>query len=982
MRAQHRFRLTFLRRGRVQLPAYQQEARLPPAEQVRLHALPPELAMPPYPPPAFRPQRRRVAPPGPCGMPTAARCPGLRARSRASTQEPRNRMSRLLNDAGSVAAQAAPRAVRLAEYAPPDFLVDTVDLAFELDAAATTVRSRLALRRNPAARDGMAPLRLNGEALTLLRVALNGETLGANQYRIEHDALIIPDLPDSATLELDTRIAPKDNTELSGLYTSNGSFFTQCEAEGFRRITYFPDRPDVVARYTVTVTADKARCPVMLSNGNPGPIQDLGDRHRITWTDPHPKPCYLFALVAGDLVSVQDSFTTRSGRGVRLGIWVRRGDEDRCAHAMRSLKTSMKWDEDVFGLEYDLDVFNIAAVSDFNMGAMENKGLNVFNTKCVLARPETATDGDYQGIESVIAHEYFHNWTGNRVTCRDWFQLSLKEGLTVYRDQEFSADQGSRAVKRIGDVRALRAAQFREDAGPLAHPVQPDSYVAIDNFYTATVYNKGAEVIRMMATIIGVESFRCGMDLYFARHDNQAVTIDDFVQAMQDASCVDLRRFRRWYHQAGTPTVTATDHYDAAARRYTLTLRQHTAPTPGQPDKHPMVIPVAMGLLDPSGGELPTRLAGEAEAHRGTRVLLLESADQDFVFEHVPAPPVASLLRGFSAPVKLAGVPRERLRFLAAHDTDPFVRWESGQQYAAALLLAQVPAWRRGEPLPLDTALLDALTATLALGERGDAAFAAEALSLPGETFLADQMDVADVDAIHAVREATRMAIGRRLGPALLGAYQRLADAGEYRIDGASIGRRALRNTCLGYLVAAGDGDGVRLAKAQFDAGGNMTDELAALIVLAGEDCAEREPALAGFHARWRHDALVLDKWFAIQAMSMRAGTLDAVRALVRHADYDPRNPNRVRAVVGSFAAGNPVRFHDASGGGYRFLADTIIALDPMNAQVAARMVSPLGQWRRVDAERQALMRAELRRIQDTPHLSRNTGEMVGKSLG
>ncbi len=787
----------------------------------------------------------------------------------------------------------------------------------------------------------------------------------------------------TATLEIDTRIAPKDNTELSGLYTSNGSFFTQCEAEGFRRITWFPDRPDVMARYTVTITADKAQCPVMLSNGNPGAVEDAGGgRHRVTWTDPHPKPSYLFALVAGDLVSVKDRFVTRSGRSVDLGIWVRRGDEDRCAHAMRSLKTSMKWDEDVFGLEYDLDVFNIAAVSDFNMGAMENKGLNVFNTKYVLARPETATDGDYQGIESVIAHEYFHNWTGNRVTCRDWFQLSLKEGLTVYRDQEFSADQGSRAVKRIGDVRVLRAAQFREDAGPLAHPVQPDSYLAIDNFYTATIYNKGAEVIRMMATIIGRDAFRRGMDLYFQRHDNQAVTIDDFVQAMQDASGVDLQRFKLWYHQAGTPTVTVSDRYDAGSRRYTLTLQQQTAPTPGQPDKQPLVIPVAMGLLGPGGEELPTRLAGEAQAQPGTRVLRLDSAQQDFVFEDVPAQPVPSLLRGFSAPVRLAGVPQERMRFLAAHDTDLFVRWDAGQQYATALMLGQIAAWRRGEAPSADPALVDGLAATLALGETGDAAFAAEALSLPTETFLADQMEVADIDGIHAVREAMRSAIGKALAPALRGAYDRLADAGEYRIDGVSIGRRALRNVCLAYLVASGDAGGVRLAKAQFDAERNMTDVLAALAVLSGEDGPEREEALAAFHAKWRQDALVLDKWFAIQAMSKRPGTLESVRALSRHADFDLRNPNRVRALVGSFAAGNPAAFHDASGGGYRFLADTIIALDPQNPQVAARMVSPLGQWRRVDADRQRLMQAELRRIQEVPKLSRNTAEMVTRSLG
>ena len=647
-------------------------------------------------------------------------------------------------DANSVPPQTAPHETRLADYQPPAFLIDTVDLAFDLDEAATQVRSRMTLRRNPASADSAAPLSLDGEAVTLVRVMLDGAELGANRYVLADGKLLIPDMPDTATLEIEARIAPKDNTELSGLYTSNGSYFTQCEAEGFRRITYFPDRPDVMARFTTTITADKARVPVMLSNGNPGVIEEVGNgRHRVVWTDPHPKPCYLFALVAGDLVAVKDSFTTRSGRHVDLGIWVRRGDEDRCAHAMRSLKTSMKWDEDVFGLEYDLDVFNIAAVSDFNMGAMENKGLNVFNTKYVLAKPETATDGDYQGIESVIAHEYFHNWTGDRVTCRDWFQLSLKEGLTVYRDQEFSADQGSRVVKRIGDVRGLRAAQFREDAGPLAHPVQPDHYIAIDNFYTATIYNKGAEVIRMMATIIGREAFRRGMDLYFERHDNQAVTIDDFAQAMQDASGVDLSRFKRWYHQAGTPEVTVSDSYDAGSRRYTLTLAQRTPPTPGQPDKQPVVIPVVMGLLDGSGREIVAR------------TLLFNEAEQSFAFDDVAERPVPSLLRGFSAPVKLSGVPVEHLRFLAAHDTDPFVRWESGQQYASRVLLEMAAAWRRGETLELDPGVVEAARATLHDAD-ADPAFAAEALALPGEAFLADQMAVADIDAIHAVRDIAR----------------------------------------------------------------------------------------------------------------------------------------------------------------------------------------------------------------------------------
>ncbi|MGH7042846.1 MAG: aminopeptidase N, partial [Acetobacteraceae bacterium] len=772
-----------------------------------------------------------------------------------------------MQDVHDTATVAAPRETRLADYRPPAFLVDTVDLAFTLDPQATVVRARLALRRNPTAETDAA-LRLDGAGQPVRAITIDGVELGANRWRIEDGALIVADPPASCVLEIETTIAPAENTELSGLYVSNGAFFTQCEAEGFRRIIYFPDRPDVMARFTVTITADAARCPVMLSNGNPGPVEALaGGLHRVTWTDPHPKPCYLFALVAGELIALRDRFTTRSGRPVALAIWVRPGDEDRCDHAMRSLKTAMAWDEQVFGLEYDLDVFNIAAVADFNMGAMENKGLNVFNTKYVLAKPDTATDADYEGIETVIAHEYFHNWTGDRVTCRDWFQLSLKEGLTVYRDQEFSMDQGSRAVKRIGDVRALRAAQFREDAGPLAHPVQPDRYEAIDNFYTSTIYNKGAEVIRMMATIIGRTAFRRGMDLYFARHDNQAVTIDDFVAAMADASGVDLTRFKLWYHQAGTPEIAVRDEYDPAARRYTLSVTQRTPPTPGQPDKAPLVIPLALGLLDPNGAALPLRLAGETAEATGTRVLLADAAETRFVFEDVPSAPVPSLPRGFSAPVRLVGMTPERLRFLAAHDSDPFVRWDSGQQYATGVLLGMAAAWRRGEAVALDPGVVDAASATLA-GAEADPAFAAEALALPGEAFLADQQEVVDPDAIHAAREAARGAIGQALHDALRAWYARLTDPGPYRIDGAAIGQRALRNTCLAYLAAAGDPDSVRLAKAQFDLGANMTDVLAALAVLAGIACPERAAALAAFHARWREDALVLDKWFAIQAMS------------------------------------------------------------------------------------------------------------------
>jgi len=871
-----------------------------------------------------------------------------------------------------------PETIRRADYAPPAFLIDTVELDITLDPAASIIRARLALRRNPAA-PADAPLRLDGDGLTLLEARLDGVPLPPERLHFAADgALTIAEPPAAGLLETTVRIAPEANTALSGLYTSGGNFYTQCEAEGFRRITFFPDRPDVMARYTVTLTADRARVPVLLSNGNPAGAGVLPDgRHWARWVDPHPKPSYLFALVAGDLIAVSDHFTTRSGRPVALNIWVRRGDETRCGHAMDSLKRSMAWDEEVFGLEYDLDVFNIAAVSDFNMGAMENKGLNVFNTKYVLASAETATDGDWQGIETVIAHEYFHNWTGNRVTCRDWFQLSLKEGLTVFRDQEFSADMGSRAVKRIRDVRGLRAAQFPEDAGPMAHPVRPDSYIEIDNFYTPTVYQKGAEVVRLLHTTIGPAAFRRGMATYIARNDNQAVTIEDFVGAMQDASGVELGAFYGWYDQAGTPELTVSDHYDAATRRYTLTLRQHTPPTPGQTAKHPLPIPVAMGLLGPDGAALPLRLTGENAATDTTRTLLLDCAEASFTFEDIAAPPTPSLLRGFSAPVSLKGIPRERLRFLAIHDSDPFVRWDSGQHYAASVLLEMVAAAVRGEPFRFDDALADAVASSLA-GAATDPAFAAESLALPGENILADQMEIAEPAAIHAVRAQCRAEIGRRCGAALRATYDALADTGPYRVDGTSIGRRALRNACLGYLVAAGETD---LAAAQYASATNMTDTLAALALLADGDSAARAPALAAFHAKWRADDLVLDKWFSIQAMASRPDTMAAVRALQAHPDFDLRNPNRARALIGAFASGNPLHFHGLGGEGYRFLADAVIALDAINGSMAARLVGPLGQWRRQNPARAALMRRELQRVLAVPKLTKGTFEKASKAM-
>ena len=877
--------------------------------------------------------------------------------------------------------QAAPKTTRLADYKPTEFLIETVDLVFELGEEKTKVKSRLSVRRNPASAERTGTLHLDGEAVELVSVALDDEALGPNRYQLDGEALVLRDLPDAFTLDIETSIEPQNNTELSGLYKSGGNFCTQCEAEGFRRITFFQDRPDVMARYTTTIVADKARYPVLLSNGNPVDAgESSGGRHWAKWDDPHPKPAYLFALVAGDLVALRDSFTTKSGREVALAIYVRRGDEDKCSHAMASLKASMRWDEEVFGLEYDLDVFNIVAVSDFNMGAMENKGLNIFNTKYVLAKPETATDADYEGIESVIAHEYFHNWTGDRVTCRDWFQLSLKEGLTVFRDQEFSADQNSRAVSRIGDVRMLRAAQFPEDDGPLAHPVRPDSYIEINNFYTATVYNKGAEVVRMIHTLLGPQGFRKGMDLYFERHDNSAVTIEDFAQAMQDSSGIDLGQFKRWYWQAGTPAVTASDHYDPATKRYTLTIRQETKPTPGQPKKAPFVIPLAMGLLGASGRELPTRLAGEAAAQPGTRVLQVTEAEQSFAFENVPEAPVPSLFRGFSAPVKLQGVALERLKFLAAHDTDSFARWEAGQQVATRHLLDLIGAWQRGDLLTLDLDLVESFRQALNF-HAADPAFTAEFLTLPSETFLGDQLPVVDVEAIHAARSFVRAGIGQALAIELAQAYESLTETGPYRPEAGAIGKRSLRNVCLAYLAAPGTTEGIARAKAQFDGGDNMTDVLAALAVLCQIDCRERVAALSAFYQAWQHEELVVDKWFMLQATSSLPGTLDQCRALLGHPAFELKNPNRARSVISSLASANPLHFHERSGAGYAFLADQVIALDPINPSMAARFVQPLGTWRRQDPGRQALMKRALERVLAVEGLSKGTYEMASKSL-
>ncbi len=876
-----------------------------------------------------------------------------------------------------------PKTIYLKDYIPPAYRLPAIELRFELGEEFTTVHSRLRVERADATPVG-TPLALDGQQLELIVLELDGVPLAADRYQVEEDRLTLFEPPASFELTVVTHIWPQDNASLEGLYQSGGNFCTQCEAEGFRKITYFLDRPDAMAVFTTTLVADKARYPVLLSNGNPAGGGELDDgRHWATWHDPFPKPCYLFALVAGHLRYLEDAFVTRSGRGVTLRIYVEPENLDQCEHAMSALKQAMAWDERRFGLEYDLDLYQIVAVGDFNMGAMENKGLNVFNTKYVLAKPETATDADYQGILGVIGHEYFHNWTGNRVTCRDWFQLSLKEGLTVFRDQEFSSDLGSRGVKRIEDVRMLRTSQFPQDAGPMAHPVRPDSYIEINNFYTVTVYNKGAEVIRMIETLLGRDGFRRGMDLYFQRHDGQAVTCDDFVAAMADANDADLGQFQRWYHQAGTPELTVSDSHDAATCIYTLTVRQSCPPTPGQPSKEPFHLPLALGLLDASGRDLPLQLVGERESRGTTRVLELREPEHTFRFINIPARPVPSLLRGFSAPVKLNSAESDAdLLFRLAHDSDDFNRWDAGQTLAARAILALIEDRRQGRAWVLP----DSFGATFgqALESGADPALLAQVLTLPGETYLAEQMEEVDVDGIHAARIFVQRTLAQRLREVLLTTYERL-HAGErdgYRAEAAAIGRRALKNVCLDYLMQLDEASPRDLCLRQFHAAGNMTDQFGALTPLANRDGPERAAALAAFYDRWRREALVVDKWLALQATSWLPGTLDVVKALMAHEAFNLRNPNKVRALIGAFCQANPVHFHARNGSGYTFLADQVLALNAFNPQIAARLIAAFTRWRKFDPDRQQGMRDQLERILAGPGLSPDVYEIAAKSLG
>ncbi|WP_332876181.1 aminopeptidase N [Massilia sp. S19_KUP03_FR1] len=874
-----------------------------------------------------------------------------------------------------------PQTIYRQDYTPPSYLVDTVELGFDLDPLRTIVASRLSMRRNPAS--AQREIELYGDKLNLVAIRMNGAVLPKRAYRIDGNMLRIPDAPEEVTLEIETLCAPELNTSLSGLYRSNGNFFTQCEAEGFRSITYFPDRPDVMATYTVMLRANKAQYPVLLSNGNLVDEGDLPDgRHYAKWEDPFKKPSYLFALVAAKLVCQEETFRLADGRDALLQVWVEDGNLDKTDYAMQSLKNSIRWDEQRFGLELDLDRFMIVAVGDFNMGAMENKGLNIFNTKYVLANPRVATDVDFAGIEAVVGHEYFHNWTGNRVTCRDWFQLSLKEGLTVFRDQEFSADMigtsSGRAVGRIDQVRTLRQAQFPEDAGPMAHPVRPDSFVEINNFYTVTVYEKGAEVVRMYQTLVGRDGFRKGMDLYFQRHDGQAVECDDFRAAMADANQRDFVQFERWYSQAGTPIVQAETAYDAAAQTYTITLAQSCPATPGQPTKLPFHIPVAVGLLNAAGQDMSLTLNG---ARAGTTAVLeLTQAAQSFVFEGIKEEPTPSILRDFSAPIVLEyNYSDAALLHLFSHDSDPVNRWEAGQRLAMTRLLRLTRAVIAGEELTLDEVFIEGLRKMLTDASL-DAAFREQAIVLPSETMMAEQMDSVDPQAIHTARQFVRATIGARLREELMAQYDANQTPGAYSPDAVSSGRRALKNLALAYLCAAHDAQAIALAQTQCDNATNMTDRSAALSALVHAEAAGAAVALAAFYDDFSNEALVVDKWFSMQASSPKTD-LKAVRALMTHPAFSLRNPNRARSLVSTFCAANPVQFHAADGSGYVFWAEQVIALDALNPQVASRLARAMDRWRRYAPAFQAHMKKALQQVAGRKKLSNDVREVISKAL-
>ncbi len=871
------------------------------------------------------------------------------------------------------AAPTTPQPIKREDYTPPAWLVDQVDLTFDLTPVETQVTSTLSLRRNRDSANKNAPIALDGEGQTLLSVSLNGQTLSESDYALTDDSLTIPtDATGKATLVITSTNVPADNTRLEGLYMSGpkdtAMFCTQCEAEGFRRITYFPDRPDVMSRYRVTMRADKDRYPVLLSNGNLESSRNLDDgRHEAVWSDPHPKPCYLFALVAGDLDHIEDGLTTMEGRAVTLRLYTEKGKSDRAVYAMDALKRSMIWDEEVYGRAYDLDLFNIVAVSHFNMGAMENKSLNVFNDKYILADQDTATDTDYAFIESVVAHEYFHNWSGNRVTCRDWFQLSLKEGFTVFRDQQFSADMRSEPVQRIGDVRTLRARQFPEDGGPLAHPVRPDEFVEINNFYTATVYEKGAELIRMLHRLLGPEGFRKGSDLYFDRHDGQAVTCDDFVSAMEDATGTDLGRFKRWYGQAGTPTLQVEESWDDQTKTLTVNLSQQTKPTPGQPTKQPLVLPLDIGLLDVTTGATIAQHQGQMEGETET-----------LRFEGLKARPALSLNRGFAAPVNIIrALDDDHAALLMSHDPDPFARWEAGQDFALRHLFALVDN-KDHDPAPFSAAYGAALA-----DDTIDTAYKAELLNLPSFDMVADRLTardgVIDVDAIDDARQSLLNRLATDHEEALLALYHSLSGNEPFSPDAASAGRRALRGLALAMVTRIEAHQ--NLALQHYEAANNMTDRMIALGTLNRIGGDGRATAMQAFHDRYENDANALDKWFGLSAQTPAPTALDDVKKLMDHPGFSMTNPNRFRALIGPFVMGNPVNFHAEDGSGYQFLAQMIIALDPINPQTAARFIAPLGQWKRHTPARQKAAKAALQTILDQDNLSRDVRELAQKAI-
>ena len=896
---------------------------------------------------------------------------------------------------------AQARTTYLKDYQPPEFLIETTDLDFDLHEEYALVIAELTLQRNPDSSDpDPDALELHGENLQLQKLILDGRQLTESEFSNDEESLIIDGLAgllgrkaDKFTLICHTRIEPQNNTALEGLYKSKKMFCTQCEAEGFRKITYYLDRPDVMSRFTTTISADKSRYPVLLSNGNQvasGDDPSDSTRHWVKWEDPFKKPSYLFALVAGDLVAIDDSFTTMTNREIELRIFVEEKDADKCEHAMRSLKNSMRWDEEVYGREYDLDIFMIVAVDDFNMGAMENKGLNIFNTSCVLANPKTTTDLGFQRVEAVVAHEYFHNWSGNRVTCRDWFQLSLKEGFTVFRDSEFSADMGSRAVKRVEDVNFLKTVQFAEDGGPMAHSVRPDSYMEIANFYTVTIYEKGAEVVRMINLLLGPEAFRAGSDLYFDRHDGQAVTTEDFIAAMEDSSGKDLTQFRLWYSQAGTPRLSVSGEFDTSANTYTLTVQQTCPATPGQSNKQPMVIPLRLGLLDSQGQEIPLQLTGEDDATAAStdRVLEVTQQQQSFTFVNVSEKPVPSLLRSFSAPVKLDyQYTREELAFLIVHDSDGFNRWSAMQSLACQVIDYLCAKEDAGQDDPQVEQLLSAMEQVLqsSLDDPAvDKAMVAHLLTLPTLGFLIERAEVAQVDKFFEVKECLADALAQRAQELFARCYESNVESGPFSVTAQAIAKRALKNLSLTYLVRTGESQWLEACHGQYNSASNMTDQMAALRCLVNSDTEQgqqyAESALASFYEQWQHEALVVDQWFSVQAVSPLPGALGRVSNLMAHDDFTLRNPNKVRALIGAFCGQNHIAFHHNDGSGYEFLADRVLELNELNPQIAARLLTPLTRWRKYDSERQALMQAQLQRIKADPTLSKDVFEVVEKS--